>query len=55
MRFPGLAPGDYYLAALSDVDPDEVRDSVFLEQVAQSAIRISIAFGEKKRQDLKVR
>jgi protocatechuate 3,4-dioxygenase beta subunit len=54
-RFLGVAPGDYYLAALSDVDPDELRDPAFLEQVAQSAIRISMAFGEKKRQDLKVR
>ena len=25
-RFPGLAPGEYYLAALSDPDPDELRD-----------------------------
>jgi hypothetical protein len=54
-RFPGLPPGEYYLAALSDIDPDELRDPAFLEQVAQGAIRISIAFGEKKRQDLRVK
>jgi hypothetical protein len=50
-----LPPGDYLLGALTDVDPDEWQDPSFLEAVAPSAIKISLAAGEKKTQNLAIR
>jgi Carboxypeptidase regulatory-like domain len=49
-----LPPGDYFLAALTDVDQDEWQDPGFLDRVIPSAIKISIAPGEKKVQDLRL-
>jgi hypothetical protein len=50
-----LPPGDYLLGALTDVDPDEWQDPSFLEAIASSAIKISLAVGEKKTQNLAIR
>ena len=49
-----LPPGDYLLAALTDFDPADVRDPAFLEQVAGASIKVSIADGERKRQDIRI-
>jgi hypothetical protein len=49
-----VPPGEYLMAAVADADPDEVYDPAFLEQLSRSAIRISIAEGEKKTQDLRI-
>jgi len=54
-RFTNLAAGEYYLAALTDVDQSDLGDPSFLEQVAQAAIKITIPFGERRVQDLRVR
>jgi hypothetical protein len=50
----GLPPGEYFLTVLTDPDPLQLRDQSFLEQLAASAIRITLAEGEKKVQDLKL-
>jgi len=50
-----LPPGEYYLAALNDVAPDEWRDRAFLELASRLAIRVTILPGEKKVQSLQVR
>lgn len=50
----GLPPGDYYLAALTDVEPWDHLDPDFLELLVPGAIRITLADGERKRQDLRV-
>jgi hypothetical protein len=52
--FSGLAPGEYYMAALSDVSPADLASEPFLEQVTPAAFRIAIAAGERKVQDVKV-
>jgi hypothetical protein len=49
-----LPAGTYYLAALTDVDPEERFDGAFLEQVAAGALTISLADGETRLQDLKL-
>lgn len=54
-RMDDLPPGDYYLAALVEVAPDDWLDSVFLEQVVREAIRVSVGSGEQKIQDLRIR
>jgi hypothetical protein len=53
--FTDLPAGEYFIAALSDLDPLEWQDATFLAQVAPSAIKITMAEGEKKRQDLRVK
>jgi uncharacterized protein (DUF2141 family) len=49
-----LPPGDYLLAAMTDIDQDEWQDPAFLERLVPSSIRITIAEGEKKIQDLRI-
>jgi uncharacterized protein (DUF2141 family) len=52
--FTGLPAGDYYLAALTDFEPSDVSNPLFLEQVIPSAVKVTVAEGEKKAQDLKL-
>jgi len=49
-----LPAGEYFLAAMSDLAPDEWRDAEFLALVAPAALRITIAAGEQKTQHLKI-
>jgi hypothetical protein len=50
----GLPPGEYYLGVLTDADPSQLTDLAFLEQLATTAIRITLAEGERKVQDVKI-
>jgi hypothetical protein len=50
----GLPPGEYYLGVLTDADPSQLSDLPFLEQLATTAIRITLAEGERKVQDVKM-
>jgi hypothetical protein len=47
-----LPPGEYFLAAVDDVEPGEWFDSVFLQQVAGAATKVALADGEQTTQDL---
>ena len=53
--FSGLVAGEYYLAALTDVSPADLANPAFLEQVVPAAIKLTVAHGEKKTQDLRIR
>jgi hypothetical protein len=53
-QIAGLPPGEYYLAALTMFDDADWRTPEFLEQVAAAAIRITLADGEQKRQDVRL-
>ena len=53
--FDDLPAGEYFVAALTDLDPLEWQDAAFLEQVAPAAVKVSVAEGEKKVQDLRIR
>ena len=54
-RFANLLPGEYYIAALTDFEPNDYYNPTFLEQVASAgAIKITVGEGEKKIQDLKI-
>ena len=53
-KFANVLAGEYFLAALSDFDMADVFKPEFLEQVAAVAMKITIAEGEKKVQDLKI-
>lgn len=50
----GLPAGEYYVAAVTAIEPDQLADPVFLEQLAVIAIRLAIADGERKTQDVKL-
>lgn len=54
-RMVGLPPGDYFLAALTEFDPNDWFTPTFLEQVAPGAIRVALGEGEKKTQDIRLR
>ena len=54
-RITGLPPGSYYLSAVTDVDPAELGDAAFLEQLASAALTITLKEGEVKVQDLKMK
>ena len=49
-----VPPGDYSLAAVDDVEPGEWFDPAFLQRLEPTAIRLTIAEGEKKTQDVRV-
>ena len=53
--FKDLPPGEYFLAALTDIDQDEWQDPAFLsEAAAAGAIKITIGEGERKVQNLRI-
>ena len=51
---PGLPPGEYDVAALTEFDQTDIFDASFLEQLIPASFKITIADGEKKTQDLKL-
>jgi uncharacterized protein (DUF2141 family) len=53
--FTNLPAGDYLLVALADADGLDFSDRNILEQLAAGAIKITIAEGEKKTQDIRTR
>jgi hypothetical protein len=54
-EFWDLPPGEYFLAALTDLDQDEWQDAVFLAQVAAAgAVKVSLSAGEQKIQNLRI-
>ena len=53
-RFDNVPPGEYFVAGSTDVDPRLLFDPEYLEQFLPAAIKLTIAAGEKKVQDLKI-
>jgi hypothetical protein len=53
-RFTGLPPGEYYLAAVTDLEQGDWGDPGFMDQVAAASIKISLGEGEKKVQDIRI-
>jgi uncharacterized protein (DUF2141 family) len=50
-----LPPGDYLIAAVTDVNNGEWFDPAFLNGLTAAAIPVTIREGEKKRQDIQIR
>jgi uncharacterized protein (DUF2141 family) len=50
----GLPAGEYLIAALTDVEPDEWHDHAFLAQLVPAAITVRLSEGEKKTQDIRI-
>jgi hypothetical protein len=53
-RITGLPAGSYYLSAVTDASPQQLANPAFLEELAASALTITLTNGEQKRQDLKL-
>jgi hypothetical protein len=47
--------GEYLLIALTDLDPIDLGDPSFLDQLAPGGVRVTIAEGQKNVQDLRIR
>ena len=52
--FRKVPPGDYLLAATTDVEPGEWMDPAFLQRLSPGALAISVAEGDQKVQDLQL-
>ena len=50
----GLPPGEYLVAALTDLEPGEWNDPTLLEQLAASSVKVSLRLGEITRQDFRI-
>jgi hypothetical protein len=53
-RVDDLPAGDYYLAAMTDLAPDDWRDPALLKELAASGTRISIGAAEHLVQSLRI-
>ncbi len=49
-----LPAGDYLVAAVTDAEPDEWQQPSFLEQLVSASVKVSIAEGQRTRQDLQI-
>ena len=50
-----LPPGDYFLAALTDLDRSELYTPAFLRELVPAAIRLTLAEGERKVQNVQIK
>ncbi|HEX7778470.1 MAG TPA: hypothetical protein VF424_04490, partial [Vicinamibacterales bacterium] len=50
----GLPAGEYYVGAVTDLEPGDWQDPAFLEPLAAAAIKVTLGDGEKKVQDIKI-
>ena len=51
----GLPAGEYFIAALTDVEPDEWQQASFLSDLVRAAVRVTIRDGERTVQDVRIR
>lgn len=49
-----LAPGEYFMAAVTDIDPDDLMTPAFFERLVPTAIRVVLNEGERRIQDLRI-
>jgi hypothetical protein len=52
--FRRVPPGEYFLCALTDFEQQNLSKPSFLDQLVGASIKITLAEGEKKTQDLKL-
>ena len=52
--FVDLPPGDYLLAAVTDMEPDAWKDPAFLRALVAGGVQVTIGEGEQKTQDLRI-
>jgi hypothetical protein len=50
----GIPPGEYYLAALTDLDANESNDPALLDELIKTAARVTLRDGETTKQDFRI-
>lgn len=53
-RLIDLPAGEYYLALVTEFEPEQLSDTTFLQSLIPSAIKFTLAEGEHKVQDVKI-
>ena len=53
-RVAGLPAGDYVLCVVTNIEPALLTDVTFLDQITSSGVRVTLAEGEKKSQDVRL-
>ena len=51
----GLPSGDYFLAAVTDVEPGEWFDPAFLSQLVPAAVKVTVRDAEETIQNLRIK
>ena len=51
--FPDLPPGNYLLVAVTEIPGDKLRAEEFLASIVPAGIKVTLAEGERKTQDLR--
>ena len=54
-ELPNVPPGDYYLAALDEIEPGEWNNPEVLDALSTSALRVTVRQGERTTRTLQVR
>ena len=54
-RVENLPAGSYFLSVVTDMDPEDLTNLAFLDDLAKSAIPITLGEGEKKVQDVSIK
>ena len=49
-----MPPGDYLLAALADMQNEDLHSREFLEALVPAAVRVTLIEGKTTRQDLRI-
>jgi len=50
-----IPPGEYFIAALTDIEPGAWHDRAFLDALVPAAIRVTVKEGERKVQDIQIK
>jgi Carboxypeptidase regulatory-like domain len=53
-RIRSVPPGDYFIAAVNDLEPGEWFAPSLLEQLSKAAVSVTLSEGDKKTQDLRL-
>jgi hypothetical protein len=53
--WPNIAPGEYFVAALTDVESGAWHARAFLEELVPAAIRVTVGEGERKIQNIQLK
>lgn len=53
-RIANLPPGEYYVCAMTDLEPNLLNTAAYLEPLVAASIKLALAEGERKVQDLKI-
>jgi hypothetical protein len=53
-RVTGLAPGDYFIAVATDIDPSQLYEPALLQELKRGAIPLHLVDGDRKEQVLRI-